>query len=88
MKEADEDKNVEMLKSIDEVKDSIKCMIIKKRQQKKQQLEKMARLSGMRKKDFLSKIQSLRTSVAADVLKSRKKGDMNLCAAKEEKAIC
>ena len=31
MKESDEDKNVEMLKSIDEVKDSIKCMIIKKR---------------------------------------------------------
>jgi len=42
----------------------------------------------MRKKGFLSKIQSLRTSVAGDVLKSRKRGDMGLCAVKEEKAIC
>lgn len=31
MKEADEDKNMEMLKSVDEIKDSIKCMILKKR---------------------------------------------------------
>ena len=31
MKEDDEDKNVEMIKSIDEIKDSIKCMILKKR---------------------------------------------------------
>ena len=88
MKEADEDKNMEMLKSIDEIKDSIKCMILKKRQQKKQQLEKMERLGGRSKKDLLSKIQQMRVSVAADVLKSRKRGDMGLCATKEEKAIC
>lgn len=30
----------------------------------------------------------MRVAVAADVLKSRKRGDMGLCATKEEKAIC
>lgn len=83
MKELEDQKSSSITAQLDEMKDQIKNMILKKRQNKLKQLEKMNKFSGRKKKDMMGKIQQARMEVAADVMKAHKKGDMGKCLSKD-----
>lgn len=65
--------------NFDDLKDSLKSMILKKRADQSKRIEIMKKLAGRRKRDMMDKINGLQMQMAQDMLKAEKAGNATLC---------
>ena len=65
--------------NFEDLKDSIKSMILKKRSEQSKRLEIMKKLAGKRKREMMDRINGLQMQMAQDMLKAEKAGNATLC---------
>ena len=79
MRNVDTNKDKEVKERISSMKNDIKNIILKKREEQSQKLQTLKKLSERKNRDILNQIQQLRTQMAGEMLSAQKEGNMTAC---------
>lgn len=87
-RQAEEQKKNSIANQVNQIKCQIKNMILKNRENKKQELEKLNKANEKTKKGLQKDIEEERMKLAADVMQAHKKGDESKCLSQNKDQQC